>query len=182
MDAQLKRGAFLDRDGVINETIFDNGVNRPPKSIDEIVIIDGVTDSIKNLEELRVIPIIVTNQPDVARGTTTQIEVNEINTRIKELTGIQHVYTCFHDDLDKCLCRKPKPGLLLKATEDLGLDLRRSFLVGDRWRDIEAGQNLGIDSFFIDSLKNEKKPNAPYTLVQSLFEAVNLIMGDSDDF
>jgi D-glycero-D-manno-heptose 1,7-bisphosphate phosphatase len=178
----LKRGAFLDRDGVINETIFHNGINRPPNSIDEIIIIDGVTDAIQILEELKIIPIIVTNQPDVARGTATQMGVNKINTKIKELTGIQHVYTCFHDDLDNCLCRKPKPGLLLKATEDLILDLSKSFLVGDRWRDIEAGQILGLDSFFIDNLKNKQMPVRPYTRVQSLFEAVNLIMRDSDDF
>ncbi len=178
----MKRGAFLDRDGVINETIFQNGINRPPNSIDEIIIIDGVTDAIQILEELKIIPIIVTNQPDVARGTVTQMDVNKINTKIKELTGIRHVYTCFHDDLDNCLCRKPKPGLLLKATEDLTLDLSKSFLVGDRWRDIEAGQILGLDSFFIDNLSNEKMPIGPYIRVQSLFEAVNLIVRDSDDF
>lgn len=182
MHFKLKRGAFLDRDGVINETVLCNGINRPPNSTDEIIIIDGVTDAIQILKELRIIPIVVTNQPDVARGTATQVDVNAINAKIMDLTGIQHVYTCFHDDLDNCLCRKPKPGLLLKAIEDLDIDLNKSFLVGDRWRDIEAGQILGLDSFFIDNLNNEKIPNAPYTRVQSLFEAVNLIVRDTDDF
>ena len=92
-------------------------------------------------------------------------------------TKIAHFYTCFHDDIDLCYCRKPLPGLIYRAASDLGLDISESFLVGDRWRDIEAGQTAGCHSFFIDYSYPETPPRIPFTRVKSLWEAAQIIVG-----
>jgi D-glycero-D-manno-heptose 1,7-bisphosphate phosphatase len=174
----LRRGAFLDRDGVINQVAFLNGVPSPPKRTSDLVILDGVIEAIQILIENQIVPIVVTNQPDVARGTSTIDEVKKMNKRISELTGISNFYTCFHDDSDECICRKPKPGLLSMAAKDLIIGFQGSFLVGDRWRDISAGQKYGITCYFIDHSYPEKQPEMPYIHVGSLLEAVEIEIGD----
>jgi len=167
-----KRAAFLDRDGVINKSILENGLPKPPSNIDDVIILDGVIESIEILFKNNFIPIVITNQPDVARGNKLITEINLINTRISKFTKIQHFYSCFHDDLDKCNCRKPKPGMILQATSELDIDVSKSFLVGDRWKDIEAGQKMSISSYFIDYEYPESRPKMPFTKVRSLLEAV----------
>lgn len=122
-----------------------------------------------------------TNQPDVNRGTTTQSQVEAINTYIGAATDIHYFYTCFHDDAEECDCRKPAPGLILRAALDLELDVHRSFMVGDRWRDISAGQIAGCQTFFIDHGYSEKQPKLPFTKVYSLIEATKLILEYPDD-
>jgi D-glycero-D-manno-heptose 1,7-bisphosphate phosphatase len=168
----IKRAAFLDRDGVINKAIIESGIPEPPSNIKDLVILDGVIESIEILFENSFIPVVITNQPDVARGKKTINDVNLINEKISQLTKIKHFYSCFHDDLDKCKCRKPKPGMILQATSELDLDISESFLVGDRRKDIEAGQKMNIRSYFIDYKYNESRPQMPFTKVDSLLEAV----------
>lgn len=172
-----KRAAFLDRDGVINKSILENGLPKPPSNINDIIILDGVIESIEILFKNNFVPIVITNQPDVARGNNLITEINLINTRISELTKIQHFYSCFHDDLDKCNCRKPKPGMILQAANELDIDVSKSFLVGDRWKDIEAGQKMSISSYFIDYEYPELKPKMPFTKVCSLLDAVVMECG-----
>ncbi len=152
----------------------------PPKKLAEIKILPGVVEAITLLTKNSFLPIVVTNQPDVARGTSKLDDVNSINEFIGRETGVSHFYTCPHDDSDKCICRKPKPGLLEIATKDLDVDLQESFLVGDRWRDIEAGQAIGLHSFFIDYSYKETSPKPPFTRVSSLLEAVRFRLGVSN--
>lgn len=154
-----------------------NGVPKPPSSAEEVEILEGVVEAIQILKVHNFIPVVVTNQPDVARGATSQIEVNKINARIGILTGIEHFYTCIHDDADLCECRKPAPGLIIQAASELKLDIHSSFMVGDRWRDISAGQSAGCRSFFIDYSYREKTPKKPFTTVLSLLEAVQIMTG-----
>ena len=177
----MKRAAFLDRDGVINRAILLDGVPRPPSSVKEVEILEGVVKAIRLLKAHDFVPVVVTNQPDVARGTTSQTAVKEINSHIGALSGIEHFYTCIHDDIDLCGCRKPKPGLIIQSASDLGLDIRSSFMVGDRWRDVAAGQAAGCRSFFIDYSYPEKAPEKPFTTVFSLLEAVQIMTGDSNE-
>ena len=167
----------MDRDGVLNAAFIVDSQPKPPKTLSEIRILDGVKEAVVLLKQHDFIPVVVTNQPDVSRGTTSKTQIEQINHEIGRLTGISNFYTCFHDDDDLCECRKPKPGLLLSAARDLQLSLSESFLVGDRWRDIGAGNNAGVQSYFIDYSYGERPPQPPFTRVSSLQEAVELAIG-----
>jgi D-glycero-D-manno-heptose 1,7-bisphosphate phosphatase len=175
------RGAFIDRDGVINKVKLHKNTPLPPSKIDEIEILEGVLEAITLLTEKKFVPIVVTNQPDIARGLYSREHVDSINQRISQLTGIKHFYVCPHDENQFCNCRKPKPGLIKQAVLDLNLTLDGSIVVGDRWRDIEAGQTLKINSYFIDYSYEEKQPSQPFTRVLSLIEAVRLILGGNEN-
>ena len=174
----MSKAVFLDRDGVVNKAFVVNGLPKPPRTIREVEILPGVQRAVSILRQLNFEIVIVTNQPDAARGLVTVESVVEINDYLKLELGIAHVYTCFHDDTDECNCRKPQPGLILRAAKDLAIDLSASSLVGDRWRDISAGQAAGCETYFIDNLYSEEQPRKPYTTVSSLLEAVELLTGD----
>jgi len=171
----MKRAIFLDRDGVVNKAIVSNGKPMPPRSLNELEILPKLNESLTVLRELKFEIIVVTNQPDVSRGTLSIETVQSIHQSLGTDLGLKYFYICFHDDIDKCECRKPKPGLLLKAAVELNIDLKKSFMVGDRWRDIEAGQAAGCSCFFIDYGLVEKTPDMPYQRVSSLFDAVQII-------
>jgi D-glycero-D-manno-heptose 1,7-bisphosphate phosphatase len=174
---ELVRAAFLDRDGVINESFLKNGIPSSPSSITELRIISGVEESIKNLKQHGYLPVVITNQPDVSRGKLSPVSLDGIHTFLAKKLGIDHFYICPHDDMDNCECRKPKPGMLQDAASELKIDLAKSFLVGDRWKDIEAGHLAGVRSYFIDYSYPESRPKYPHTRVFSLFEAVELELG-----
>jgi D-glycero-D-manno-heptose 1,7-bisphosphate phosphatase len=148
----------------------------PPCGIQEVEILDGVLEAVELLTNSGFIVVVVTNQPDVARGKTTKLQVEEINSHIGRLVGIKYFYTCFHDDAARCRCRKPGPGLIEQAGLELNLNLESSYLVGDRWRDVSAGQTAGCETFFIDYSYPEKQPRKPFTRVSSLLEAASLLV------
>ena len=177
----MKKAVFLDRDGVLNRVKIVNGIPTPPSSILEVEILDGVFEAIELLKKNDFVIVVVTNQPDVARNKTTQSEVNSINSHVGRLVKLEHFYTCFHDEIDNCNCRKPLPGLIQQAERELDLDLKCSYLVGDRWRDISAGQSVGCKTLFIDYSYEEKQPSQPFTRVLSLIEAVRLILGGNEN-
>jgi len=177
----MKRAVFLDRDGVINKASISNGIPVPPNNLKEVVILAGVKEAIKMLDENNFDIVVVTNQPDVARGRVSKESVEAINSSLGKKLGIKYFLVCYHDDLDGCDCRKPKPGLLLNAARNLDIDLNKSFLVGDRWRDINAGQTAGCACFFIDYKYREKSPDLPFIKVSSLLEAVQIILENLDD-
>ena len=176
----MKRAVFLDRDGVLNRAVLVDGVPRPPSSIYEVEILEGAREAIQILQQRDYVPVVVTNQPDVARGVVSEGHANGINSFVGKQTNLKHFYSCFHDDSDFCICRKPLPGLIQRAARELNLEISASYLVGDRWRDIEAGQAAGCRSFFIDYSYPEKTPSPPFTRVLSLLEAVQIITGGSD--
>lgn len=177
----MKIAVFLDRDGVINKSRVVEGVPLPPKDLSEVEILPGVREAIKLFQGCNLEVVVVTNQPDVARGSSTQESIEAINRYLGNELQINHFYSCFHDDPDGCECRKPKPGLLWKAALDLKLDARESFMVGDRWRDIAAGQAADCKCFFIDYGYKEKSPIQPYRLVSSLIEAAKIIVEEIND-
>ena len=155
------KAIFLDRDGVLNKSLIVNGLPFPPNNINEIIIPFGVKEGLENLKKMGFITIVVTNQPDVARNKTTKIKVNNINNFLKERLDLDHILCCFHDDVDKCNCRKPKHGMIDNAKKSWNINLKESFLVGDRWKDIVCGNNAGLTTFLIDHGYNEKfvEPN-----------------------
>jgi len=172
----MKRAVFLDRDGVINKAFVMDGIPYPPKCLSEVEILNGVKEAISIFKASNLEVVVITNQPDVSRGIASLESVQLINNYLSEELNITNLYICFHDDSEGCTCRKPKPGLLLRAAKDLKLDLARSFLIGDRWRDIYSGQAVGCKCFFIDYNYKEESPVLPFKKVSSLIEASGLIM------
>jgi transaldolase len=172
-----RRAVFLDRDGVLNEAIRRNGRPHPPADLGELRIPAAVPPAIARLREAGFLAIAVTNQPDVARGTQTRDRVEAINRAIRAEVMLDDVRVCYHDDEAVCDCRKPGPGLIIAAARQYGVDLAASFMVGDRWRDVEAGRRAGCGTVFIDYDYEERRPMPPADVnVRSLTEAVEWIL------
>ena len=176
VDTLTHRGVFLDRDGVINRAVVRDGRPYPPASAGEVEILPGVVDAVRRLRRSGFRVIVVTNQPDVARGKTSLATAEAIRDRIAQEVPVDDILSCYHDDAEGCSCRKPEPGALLEAAARHDLSLSRSFMVGDRWRDVEAGQRAGVECFFIDYQYAERQPNPPFTRVCSLSEAADRIL------
>jgi D-glycero-D-manno-heptose 1,7-bisphosphate phosphatase len=172
----MKRAVFLDRDGVLNRAIVRDGRPYPPPNVSELEILPGVEEALAALRAAGYLLIVVTNQPDVARGTTTREEVEKINAALSSALPIDEFRTCYHDNEAGCDCRKPKPGALLAAAKLYDVDLNASYMVGDRWRDTEAGQRAGCKTIFVDYGYRERQPGAIDYRVASLLEAAEVIL------
>jgi transaldolase len=173
---RLERAVFLDRDGVINKALVREGRPYPPNSADELVLVPGAAESLRRLKRLGFRLVVVTNQPDVARGTQTRAAVAEIHRKIAAAVPVDEFLVCYNDDADGCDCRKPRPGLLLAAADKFGLDLDQCFLIGDRWRDVDAGHAAGCTTILIDYGYRERTPSSPPAKrVSSLAGAVEWI-------
>ena len=177
LEKPLRRAVFFDRDGVLSNAVVRNGKPYPPASPSEFHILPGTAESLARLRAQDFLLFVVTNQPDVARGQQTRDNVELMNRQLREKLPLDDVFTCFHDDSDACDCRKPRPGLMTRAAEQYGVDLSRSYLAGDRWRDIDAGANAGCKTILIDRGYAEQEPAAaPDVRVTSLPEAVDWIL------
>jgi len=140
---------FLDRDGTLNQCFGRDGTTHPPASLAELALVDGVEEACARLRVAGYLLLVVTNQPDVRRGSQSQARVEAINDRLVELLHLDGVGSCYHDDRDGCDCRKPKPGLIIGLAERHGVDVSRSFMVGDRCSDIAAGRSAGCQTVLI---------------------------------
>jgi len=174
----LRRAVFLDRDGVINRAEVREGKPYPPANLAVMELLPGVPAALQALHAAGWMLIVVTNQPDVARGTTPRAVVEAINAHLEQTLPIDEFRTCYHDSGDGCDCRKPLPGALLAAAREHDIDLGRSFMVGDRWRDVEAGQRAGCKTVFINYGYAEKQPESCDYKSQSLQEAAAIILGE----
>jgi D-glycero-D-manno-heptose 1,7-bisphosphate phosphatase len=174
-----KPAVFLDRDGVLNEAILRNGRPHPPRHLGEFVVVQGARAALDELKREGFLLIVVTNQPDVARGKANRADVDEINARLAAILPLDAIEVCEHDDKEQCDCRKPKPGMILRAGEKLGVDLARSFMVGDRWRDIEAGRRAGCRTILIGDGYGETFPRAPTIKLTSLLGAASWMIQTS---
>jgi D-glycero-D-manno-heptose 1,7-bisphosphate phosphatase len=146
----VRPAVFLDRDGVLNEIVEIDGQPVSPRSLEELEIVAGAPDEVARLRRAGFRVVVVTNQPDVARGAMTRELVDEMNRELRARVGVDAVYVCVHDESDGCACRKPRSGLLERAARDLELDLAGSWLVGDRWVDIAAAAGLGVRSVLLE--------------------------------
>jgi D-glycero-D-manno-heptose 1,7-bisphosphate phosphatase len=173
------RAVFLDRDGVLNEAVVRDGRPHPPASTADVVLLDGVVDACRALHDAGWLLVVVTNQPDIARGSTTTDAVDAINALVVADLPVTDVVVCAHDDVDGCACRKPAPGMLTAAAERWGIDLASSVMVGDRWRDIDAGRRAGTRTIFIDRGYDEPRPDDADATVASLPEAATLILSSA---
>jgi D-glycero-D-manno-heptose 1,7-bisphosphate phosphatase len=172
----MKRAVFLDRDGVLNDAIVRDGKPYSPDTVEQMTIPGDAPAALEALRRHGFRLIVVTNQPDIARGLLTRAAVYAMNDHLKSRLPLDAIEVCKHDDADRCGCRKPAPGLLLRAAERDGVDLAASFLVGDRWRDIEAGQRAGCRTVLIGNGYGEAFKTPPDVAVGSLSEAADWIL------
>ena len=171
-----RSAVFLDRDGVLNAAVVVGGVPHPPRTSGEVVAMPDAPDACRSLRVAGFLLVVVTNQPDLARGTTTVADVEAINRSVRRIVTVDDLRMCPHDDADDCLCRKPRPGLLTDAAADHGIDLERSWMIGDRWRDVDAGRAAGCRTIFIDRGYRETLPHSPTRVARSLADAACFII------
>jgi D-glycero-D-manno-heptose 1,7-bisphosphate phosphatase len=167
---------FVDRDGVLNRALVRQGKPYPPDSLDDLVVLEGVPEAVTDLRRHGFRVIAVTNQPDVATGKQKREVVEAMNDVLRQRLDLDDVEVCYHTDAHECACRKPRPGMLLEAARKWSIDLKNSFLVGDRWRDIEAGRRAGCRTFLIDYQYHERPAEKPDWVVPSLLEASRIIL------
>lgn len=145
--------------------------------LEEFHLFPGVRDAVERLRSGGLLAVVVTNQPDIARGLMTHQELERMHAHLRSMVQVDAIYVCCHDDADGCFCRKPKPGLLIEASREMGIDLSLSYLIGDSWKDIRAGRNAGCKTFLIQG--PEDSPGVPAdSVVPSLQAAVELIVQD----
>jgi D-glycero-D-manno-heptose 1,7-bisphosphate phosphatase len=180
----VKRSAvFLDRDGVLNHAIIRGGLPFPPLDVAEFQLHKDIQKGCRRLKDSGFLLIVVTNQPDVGRGTISRAAVERVNQELQSLVPeIDRIETCFHAGErhgQLCDCRKPKPGMLLRAAQELGIGLKSSYMIGDRWRDIDCAHAANCRSIFIDRGYSEAPRQRPYFTVTSFGEAVDILLRDA---
>ena len=162
MKSPIEPIAFLDRDGTLIYTETRGDVPAAINDVARMSLLPGVPEGCRRLKENGFRLVMVTNQPDVARGLVGQTEVEEINESLKRLLSLDLVLACFHDDMHNCDCRKPEPGMLLEGFARLGGDPGpSSVILGDRWKDVEAGRRAGISTVLLDGCYFERRECFP---------------------
>ena len=146
----MRRAVFLDRDGVINRGILHGGMSFSPCSLEEFEILPGVPEALAKLRAAGYLLVVCTNQPDVRRGNAERADVDAIHAFLRKQLPLDDLRVCYHDDADRCACRKPAPGMLYASAVDHEIQLAGSFMVGDRWRDIGAGKAAGCTTILVN--------------------------------
>jgi D-glycero-D-manno-heptose 1,7-bisphosphate phosphatase len=177
----LRPAVFLDRDGTLNRQVIRDGKPYPPQSVAEFELFPGVPEACAQLAAAGYVLVVATNQPDVGRGTQSQAVVEAMHARLRQcVPSISHIEACYASGLDPSAPpdrrRKPEPGMLLDAAAALGLDLACSWMIGDRWRDIDCGRRAGVRTVFIDFGYAEKLRAAPDFTVASFADAARIIL------
>jgi D-glycero-D-manno-heptose 1,7-bisphosphate phosphatase len=174
-----RRAVFLDRDGVLNAAVVLGGKPYPPPSVEATEVLPGVSTALADLKAAGFLLIVATNQPDVANGIQSRDNVEAIHRRLRAELPLDEILVCYHRDEDQCHCRKPAPGLLLEAAARYALDLSLCFMVGDRWRDVDAGSRAGCRAILLDYGYRERPPqNEPVARVSSLRQATDWILAN----
>jgi D-glycero-D-manno-heptose 1,7-bisphosphate phosphatase len=177
--AATNKCVFLDRDGVLNPPVIREGLPLPPTTLDEFEVYPEVAEGCARLRGAGFILVVVTNQPDVGRGTQTRDVVEAMHMKLRAaVPSIDAIEVCYHAGSkygEPCTCRKPKPGMVRRAATDRDIDLKRSFLIGDRWRDVDCAHAAGCRAVFIDHGYSEPLRKKPEFTVKTFGEAVALI-------
>ena len=170
------RAIFLDRDGTLIETKVINDKPVAINDVNKLKILPGALESCNMLKSLGFLLVLITNQPDVSKGIVSKNDVGEINKHLKSVLKLDAFFVCYHDTNEKCSCKKPKPGLIMNAKIQLGIDLSRSYLIGDRVSDIAAGAAAGCkNSFLIKKNYSGYISSISYLEVDSILEAAYII-------
>ena len=175
-----RAAVFLDRDGVLNRPVIRNGLPFPPATLEEFELYPDVAEDCAQLKQAGLLLVVVTNQPDVGRGTQSRELVEAMNRKLRDaVPSLDAIEICYHAGAshgEPCDCRKPKPGMLFRATAIHAIDLRRSFFIGDRWRDVDCAHAAGCRAVFIDHGYNEPLRQQPAFSVTTLGEAVAVVL------
>jgi D-glycero-D-manno-heptose 1,7-bisphosphate phosphatase len=175
---QKKKAVFLDRDGVLNMPVLREGRAYPPSIVSEFQLYPEAVAAVGLLKSLGYLLVVATNQPDVGRKRLEQAEVEGMHELLKLWLPIDQIEVCYAAGTaykQPSDFRKPSPGMLLKAARDLSIDLRRSFMIGDRWRDIDAGYAAGCRTIWINRGYDAPRENAPDFEVKDFAEAAEII-------
>ena len=175
---EVKRAVFLDRDGVINRAIVRDGLPFAPTEFRDFEILPEVPEACRCLKAAGFLLVVATNQPDVGRGDLEQGVVERIHAHMRRQLPLDRIEVCFHPGkgLSECDCRKPQPGMLRRAAQELNIDLASSWMVGDRWRDIDCGHAAGCRTVFLDYGYDEPLKQQPDFRALSLLEAAEVIL------
>jgi D-glycero-D-manno-heptose 1,7-bisphosphate phosphatase len=175
-----RAAVFLDRDGVLNRPVIRDGVPFPPATLEEFELYADVAEGCAELKQAGFVLVVVTNQPDVGRGTQSRESVEAMHGKLRHaVPSLDAIEICYHagsDHGEPCDCRKPKPGMLLRAAAHHAIDLQRSFLIGDRWRDVDCAHAAGCRSVFIDHGYSEPLRHRPEFTVVTFREAVAVVL------
>ncbi len=165
-EAELARPAvFLDRDGVLNHVVQRDGKWVSPRTLADFVLVDGIADAVQLAREAALHVFVVTNQPDIARGLMDRSVLDAMNAQIEAEIAPDALWACTHDDADRCICRKPRPGALIRLALDWEVDLPRSVMIGDTAKDVGAARAAGVTPVLIETDYNrevsadERSPN-----------------------
>jgi len=169
---EKNKAIFLDRDGVINDIVLREGKPGSPRKMDEFVLAQGAEKAVRDFKRMGYLTIIFTNQPDIKRGLMKTEDLERMHRFLAEKFPLDEIKTCPHDDEDCCLCRKPKPGMILEAASKWSIDLAKSYVIGDNRKDIEAGKAAGCKTFLIRREYNEDFKNGFDFEIKNLKEAV----------
>jgi D-glycero-D-manno-heptose 1,7-bisphosphate phosphatase len=172
----LRPAVFLDRDGVIVVPQFRDQRSFAPRRLEDFRFYPDAAASLNRLKRAGYLLAVVTNQPDVGHGLIPRAEVDAMHELMRRELPVDTIKACFHRQDEHCDCRKPKPGMILAAAGELGIDLAKSFMVGDRKGDVEAGRAAGCATVFIDLGYAEPAPEAPDHVVRSIAEAADVII------
>jgi len=177
-----RRAVFLDRDGVLNALVAREGRAVSPRRLDDFRLFPEAAAEVRKLRRRGLRVFVVTNQPDVARGHLAAVDLGEMHRRLLAAFELDDIAVCPHDDADRCSCRKPEPGMLLALAERWRVDVQRSFVVGDTWKDIEAGRRAGCRTILIERTGAGLGVSdcVPDRRVASLNEAVAVIESELD--
>jgi D-glycero-D-manno-heptose 1,7-bisphosphate phosphatase len=178
-----RRAVFLDRDGVLNRPVVRNGQPHPPSCVEDFELYDEVADGCRRLKTAEFLLIVISNQPDVGRGTQSREAVEAMHTKMQlALPSLDRIEICYHAGErygESCDCRKPRPGMILRAAADLKIDLGTSYVIGDRWRDIDCARAAGCRAIFIERGYEESLRQAPDFTVGNFGDAVNVLLRDT---
>ncbi len=171
-----RRAVFLDRDGVLNRAVVRDGKPYPPALLADVEIMPGAPEAVARLKGAGFLTVMVTNQPDPAKGLQRRSVAEAINDYVARTVGVDVVKVCWCLEGDGCDCYKPKPGMLLEAASEYGIDLAASYMIGDRWRDVGAGKNAGCRTIFIDHGYDERRPCVADWVVADLAAADKVVL------
>lgn len=171
----LRPAIFLDRDGVLNEIVWRDGKAASPRSVEELEIASEALDTLTALKAAGFLLLVVTNQPDVRRGLMTDEALDAIHARLANALPLDDISACRHDNADACACRKPKPGLVLDLAARHGVDLSRSWMVGDQERDIQCGQAAGCRTVLLARSYNPGVASAADHVIETLHQLISIL-------
>ena len=178
-----RRAVFLDRDGVLNRPVVRNGQPLPPARVEDFELYGDVADGCARLKAAEFLLVVITNQPDVGRGTQSREAVEAMHVKMQlALPSLDRIEICYHAGErygESCDCRKPLPGMILRAAAELKIDLCASYVIGDRWRDINCARAAGCRAIFIERGYEESLRESPDFTVASFRDAVNALLRDA---